>query len=581
MKKTTLFILFFYSFLNAQTADWSWAKSFPNLSVGVSDCFMDSQKNIYHIGIFNSETLTIEGTVITNSSEVSPISNAKYQDTYITKHDSNGNLIFVKHFPGSKVDGFASMAYDNSNHFYVTGYFNGNMMLGSNTLQSQNDEMKCFLAKIDLNGNVVWSKVMDYHGAPILKFKDNNLYLTGTHTNNTYTIDNLTTPSVGYTAVVGFMDKAFVAKFDTSGNAIWLKSSTYNGSASINEPHRVGTQPKAITIDNLGNVYIAGMIFCRSTTFGSITLNKSVTNNNANLFITKYDSNGTVVWASSASTNSSAHTTVTDVVTDSNNNIFLTGQVYNSVIGFGGTSLNFNTGQGSYLTKYAPAGTVLWAKAAKIATDAQPNTGIGMSSFERLFVDSNNNIYATGLFIKYINFGNNLVYENTTNIGIGNLFSVKYDTNGNASDFYKITEANNSRDLRILDIAENESVHYYQGKTSQNPLVLGDFTLSNPSNVQTTYFGKRDKRLSTEEHFVKNFTLYPNPSQEQIYISGMDSLSENMLFTIYDMGGKKIKSLESTNEDVMTIDIKDLASGSYVLKIQGATAKESIQFVKN
>ncbi|MEZ0007590.1 hypothetical protein ABH942_002972 [Flavobacterium sp. 28YEA47A] len=580
MKKITLFLLFFYSILNAQTADWSWAKSFPNLSTAFNDCFMDTQKNIYHIGVFNTETLTIEGTVITNSSEVSPITNAKYQDTYITKHDSNGNLLFVKHFPGSKIDGFTSIAYDNNNHFYVTGYFSGNIILGANTLQTQNDEMKSFLAKFDLNGNVIWSKVMDYHGAPILKFKDNNLYLTGTHTGNTYTLDNITTPSAGYTAVISFMDKAFVAKLDTSGNVIWLKSSTYNGSSSINEPHRVGTQPKAMTIDNLGNVYIAGMVFCRSTTFGTITINKSVTNNNANLFIAKYDSNGTALWASTAPTSSSAHTTVTDVVTDSNNNIFLCGQVYNSQIGFGGTTLNFGSGQGSYLTKYAPAGNVLWAKAAKIATDTQPVIGNGLNSFEGLFVDSSNNIHVTGTFIKIINFGNNIVYENS-NSAIGNLFSVKYDTNGNPSDFYKITETNNSTDLKILDISQDENVYYYKGRTSQNSLVLGDITISNPANLQLTYFGKRDKRLSTEEHFVKNITLYPNPSQEQIYISGVDSLSENMLFTIYDISGKKIKSLESANEDVMTIDIKDLASGSYVLKIQGNTAQKSIQFVKN
>ncbi|PZO27392.1 MAG: hypothetical protein DCE86_13290 [Flavobacteriaceae bacterium] len=581
MKKTTLFLLFFYTFLNAQTSDWSCDKSFPNINVAITDSFMDSQKNIYHIGVFNSETLTIGGTVITNSSEVSPITNAKYQDTYITKHDSDGNLLFVKHFPGSKIDGFTSIAYDNNNHFYVTGYFNGNITLGTNILQSQNDEMKSFLAKLDLNGNVVWSKVMDYHGAPILKFKDNNLYLTGTHTGNTYTIDNITTPSAGYTAVISFMDKVFVAKFDTSGNAIWLKSSTYNGSSSINEPHRVGTQPKAITVDNLGNVYIAGMVFCRSTTFGSITINKSVTNNNANLFITKYDSNGTVLWASSAPTNSTSHTTVTDVVTDSNNNIFLCGQVYNSQIGFGGTTLNIGSGQGSFLTKYAPAGNVLWAKAAKIATDTQPGIGNGMNSFERLFVDSNNNIHVTGIFIKIINFGNNFVFENNNNTGISNLFSVKYDTNGNPSDFYKITEANNSREIKILDVSDNENVYYYQGRTPESTLLLGDITIANPANLQLTYFGKRDKRLSTEEHFVKNFMLYPNPSQEQIYISGMASSSENMFFTIYDMGGKKIKSQEATNEDIMTIDIKDLASGSYVLKIEGVTAQKSIQFVKN
>ncbi|PZQ82955.1 MAG: hypothetical protein DI548_11490, partial [Flavobacterium johnsoniae] len=187
---------------------------------------MDNQKNIYHIGSFNSPSLTIGGTVITNSSEVSPNPNLKYNDTYITKHDSEGNLVFVKHFIGSKIEILTSIAYDNNNSFYVTGTYSGNITIGNVTYQTPETMNKCFLAKLDLNGNVIWSKPLNYSGNTTLKFKGNNLYMAGIHSGDTFTIDNLTTPSVGYTAVVNNMDKIFVAKLDLSGNAIWLKSST-------------------------------------------------------------------------------------------------------------------------------------------------------------------------------------------------------------------------------------------------------------------------------------------------------------------------------------------------------------------
>ncbi|MCY1484138.1 Beta-propeller repeat protein [compost metagenome] len=580
MKKTTLLILFFYTSFYAQDSDWSWVKSFENVgsNSAINGCFMDNQKNIYHIGFFNSANLTIGETVIPNSSEVSTNPNIKYQDTYITKHDADGNLLFVKPFIGSKFEGFTSVAYDNNNSFYVTGFYNGSMTIGSQTYQSQNDEVKSFMAKLDLDGNVVWSKPLNYHGYAILKFKDNYLYLTGAHSGDTFTIDNITAPSAGYTAVVSYMDKTFTAKLDTSGNVVWLKSSTYNGSASINEPHRVGTQPRGLDIDSQGNVYVAGMFFCRSTTFGSITLNKSVTNNNANLFIAKYDSNGAVIWASSAPTGSSAHSTVTDLAIDSNNNIYLTGQVYNSQVNFGGTTLNFIGNQGSYLVKYTTTGTIIWAKAARMATDAQPNTSLGLNAFERLYIDNSNNIHVSGSFIKYINFGNNFVIENSnTN---NNLFTVKYDSSGNPSDFYKITEAGNTREVEILDIAENDNVIYYSGKTSDNLLTLGDFTINNPIYTPLTFFGKRDKRLNVEEHAAKDFVVYPNPSQDQLYISGLDA-AENLHFTVFDLTGKRIKSLDPITTDMISIDVKDLALGTYVLKIESGKTQKNIKFIKS
>ncbi|TPD73423.1 T9SS type A sorting domain-containing protein [Flavobacterium microcysteis] len=577
MNKTTL-LFFFISFsLYAQTSDWSWVKSFENLSAStITNSFMDNQKNIYHIGSFSSPSITIGETVISNSSEIPQNPNMKYSDAYISKYDSQGNLLFVKHFIGSKYENLTSIAYDNNSNFYITGYYSGNITIGNTSYETPSDMAKCFLAKLDLNGNVIWSKPLNFNGSSILKFKDNNLYIAGIHSGDTFTIDNLTTPSVGYTAVVNGMDKTFVAKLDLSGNPIWLKSSTYNGSATISDYHRLGTQVKGLAIDNLGNVYVAGVIFSRSSTFGTITITKTVTNNNSNLFITKYDSSGNVAWANTAPTNSAANSVVSDIATDSNNNIYLLGQIYNSATNFGGTSLNFPGNYGSFLVKYATNGSVVWAKSGKIASDAQPNTGIGYNFFDRMFIDSNNNVHVTGLFSNYINFGNNVVMQ--TSNWAGNLFSIKYDSSGNASDFYKITETINSRNSQILDISGD--VFYYTGYVGDATFVLGDVTINNPTFNSYSYIAKRDKRLSIEEHSGKDFIIYPNPSQELIYVSGLNS-SENNVLTVFDMTGKRIKSLEFTNNDTIAIDVKDLASGSYVLKIESGTLQKSIKFIKS
>lgn len=577
MNKTTL-LFFLLSFsLYAQDSDWSWAKGYENLNAGtITGSFMDNQKNIYQIGSFSSTSVTIGETVIANSSEAPANPNVKYMDAYISKHDSEGNVLFVKHFTGSKFENLTSIAYDNNNSFYVTGHYNGNITIGNSTYEVTDNMTKSFLAKLDLNGNVIWSKPLNFSGSTLLKFKDNNLYMAGIHSGDTYSIDNLTTPSVGYTAVVNNMDKIFVSKLDLSGNAIWLKSSTYTGTASISDFHRLGTQIKGLAIDNLGNVYVAGVIFSRSSTFGSITITKTVTNNNSNLFITKYDNAGNVAWANTAPTNSSANSVVSDLATDSNNNIYLLGYIYSSATNFGGVSLNFPGNYGSFLVKYATNGSVLWAKSGKLATDAQPSTGLGYNFFDRMYIDSANNVYVTGVFANYINFGNNIIFQ--TNNWTPNLFSIKYDSSGNASDYYKITEAIMSRYPIILDIAGD--VFYYSGQVSDANFTLGNTTISNPTTNPFTFIAKRDKRLSIEEHSGNDFTIYPNPSQEQIYVSGLDS-AENKIFSVFDMTGKKIKSLEFTNNDTIAIDVKDLASGTYVLKIENGTIQKNIKFVKN
>lgn len=563
--------------MNAQNSQWSWAKSFQNENnASRNTSFMDNQKNIYHLGTFTAASITIEQNVITNSSEATSNPNVRFPDSYITKHDPEGNILFVKHFNGSRYEVLTSVAYDNNNNFYVTGFFNGNITLGTTTYQAPNNESKCFIAKLDLSGNIVWSKPINYIGDPILKFKDNNLYLTGIHTGNTFTYDNITTPSVGYTAVIDNMDKTFVAKLDLSGNAIWLKSSTYNGTTTINDAHRIGTQPNGLAIDNLGNVYVTGVFFCRSTTWGTQTVNKTAAPNNANLFIAKYDAAGNFGWASSAATTSASHTIVGDMQVDGLNNIYLLGQIYNSTANFGGVTINFPGNTGSFLAKYSTTGTVAWVRGGKISSDAQPGTNLGLTSFEKMYVDSGNNVHVTGTFLKYINFGNNYVVQNpdwTTN-----LFSVKFDGSGNASEFFKLAEIVYARELKILDVTDD--VFYYSGKLPDTALTLGDITLNNTDINQLTYIAKRDRRLSVDE-FENNFTIYPNPAQDQINISGTDLATQNILFAIFDINGKKIKSVQSENAATTSIDVKNLASGTYVLKIEADNSNKSFKFVKN
>lgn len=569
-KTTTFFILFIAICTKVRSQDWVWAKNFQNNDISaLYNSFIDSNKNIYTVASFNSSSLNIGSLQIANSSEAPANPNVQYTDAYITKHDSEGNLIYAKHFNGSRHESITSIAYDGSSNFYITGFFNGSITLGTTTYQAENLESKSFIAKLDLDGNIVWSKQINYHGNSILKYKNGFLYLAGIHSGNTFTYDNLITPSANYTAVVDYMDKTFVAKLDLSGNAIWLKSSTYNGTANIQNSHRIGTQPRGLTIDNNGNVFVAGSFFCLSTTFGTQTINKTASTNNANFFIAKYDATGNFGWASTATTSSGSHSTINDIQTDALNNIYLVGTVYNSTANFGGgVTINFAGNTGSFLAKYNTAGTVSWVKGGKISSDAQPTTSLGSNSFEKIYIDATNNVYVSGVFYSYINFGNNYFVQNPN--FTSNLFTVKFDGNGLASNYLKVADAAQSREVKILDI--QGSTYYYSGKINDPSLLLGNINLQNTTSGQT-FIAKRDISLGTDE-FSKSTIIYPNPSTSIVNLSEFEP---NTFCTLFDITGKKVKEF---NLSEPYFSIEELAKGAYILQIENGKINEHIKLIK-
>ena len=72
----------------------------------------------------------------------------------------------------------------------------------------------------------------------------------------------------------------------------------------------------------------------------------------------------------------------------------------------------------------------------------------------------------------------------------------------------------------------------------------------------------------------KNFTIsvYPNPAQNSLTIKGT---SENPTWTIFTLGGIMIKSGEGVD-----VDVKDLKSGYYLIKICNGTTTETHKLMK-
>lgn len=92
--------------------------------------------------------------------------------------------------------------------------------------------------------------------------------------------------------------------------------------------------------------------------------------------------------------------------------------------------------------------------------------------------------------------------------------------------------------------------------------------------------------LATPETFNSNpsIQLYPNPAQNQITVSGLNSNFSNGKINVVflSIDGKELKAVEFTNySDALEISLNNLSSGVYILKISNKNKEVIRKFIKN
>ncbi|MCF6279565.1 MAG: T9SS type A sorting domain-containing protein [Flavobacteriaceae bacterium] len=78
--------------------------------------------------------------------------------------------------------------------------------------------------------------------------------------------------------------------------------------------------------------------------------------------------------------------------------------------------------------------------------------------------------------------------------------------------------------------------------------------------------------ISSVENENSNIKIYPVPSNNKLFVQFANSFSENVSFSIYNQFGKEV--LESVlSSDIASINLKNLSSGIYFLKIKNKVFK--------
>lgn len=226
MKKNQLSITLFLViglFSNFYSQNLEWAFQYEGLYDQESmDVLVDNSGNVYSTGWF-SNTVDFDP-----SSSVSTQQTSANRAIYVSKHNSNGNLIWAK-----KVgNGFGnynqaySVYVDQSSNVYVTGYFQGNEDFNpdANAVYNLTSQglYDIFVLKLDSSGSFIWAKGIGGSSADIgyaVAADNSGVYVTGRFQG---TVD-FNPGSTGHTFTSSGIIDAFLLKLNTNGGHTLLE----------------------------------------------------------------------------------------------------------------------------------------------------------------------------------------------------------------------------------------------------------------------------------------------------------------------------------------------------------------------
>lgn len=129
----------------------------------------------------------------------------------------------------------------------------------------------------------------------------------------------------------------------------------------------------------------------------------------------------------------------------------------------------------------------------------------------------------------------------------------------------------------------------------------GSATITVPTNLTSTYearikieavgnifytvskkFTLWDPNLSTSDIELTDFKIYPNPTTNVLNIAFTTNDTNNVTFTIFDVNGRLIKTIQQQNAAVVNqqINVEDLTTGTYILVVKTNKLTKTHKFIK-
>ncbi|MCY7410139.1 MAG: SBBP repeat-containing protein [Chitinophagales bacterium] len=391
-------------------------------------------------------------------------------DWFIAKFKANGDLEWGTYFGGDDKDYCYGITVDPANNIIAVGNSQSQGLATSGAFKDSvsGPDADILIAKFSPVGDLIWSTyyggnspenprnvVTDYKG---------DIYLAGA----TASDSGIATPGA-YQTEIGGLDDTWIAKFSVNGNRLW---GTYYGDSGVDRSH-------ALTLDHLGNLFVAGTCSSNKGIATSGTQQTSYGGGVADAFISKWDTTGNMFWGSYCG--GTEEERCRGAETDSDGNVYLSGFTGSDTLiatpdGF---QPNWTTGYlgnkpttDAFLVKYSTQGLRIWG------------TYYGGNKDEDLWgmtIDkSTNSIFIAGSSASL----SNIAYNNpmqANNAGYTDAFLAKFKTDGDIDwgTFYGGKSAEQFEDVAV----DTEHNIYACGRIATNSMqvTLGTY--------QQTYYG--------------------------------------------------------------------------------------------
>jgi len=317
----------------AQTYQWvNFGKS-QGFEYG-NDITTDDSGNVYVVGQFEYNTKF--GTLTINT--------AGQHDIFVAKYNSAGVQQWVKSAGGTDGDAGSSIGLDANGNVYITGEFEATCKFSPTDSITSSGNNDIFLAKYSNDGVLQWVRKFggtgDNRGRALAVDDAGNCYFSGSFSNTVSFSGQNQTSSGG--------NDIFVAKYNTSGNRVWVRK------AGGNKDDR----GRDITLDGAGNLYLTAS-YTLSANFSGTNLSDA-TGSKYSAALAKYNNSGSLLWVRSIG-GCCDTTRAYGPSVDEFDNVYFTGY-FKDQVKFGTTTLTGSGNTDAFIAKYSSSGNLLWAK---------------------------------------------------------------------------------------------------------------------------------------------------------------------------------------------------------------------------
>ena len=262
-----------------------------------------------------------------------------------------------------------------------------------------------------------------------------------------------------YTLIPQTVDM-YIAKFDSSGNALWAKKITGPGFGDAFD----------VKTDSAGNIYVCGT-FESTLTIGSSML---TSNGSFDAFIVKLDQGGNTLFA--LNIGGVAFDAASSIDVDDSGNCYTLGTFKQTVV-IGSQALTSAGGSDVFVAKISPSGNILWAK----------SDGGTQEDYTGEIKQRQGELVIAGTFQNTASFSSTTI----TSSGAQDIFLAKYDTSGTLLWVHAYGgNSANGENLNSISIDDHRNIFgcgNYDAYTT-----LGSFNLTSAGG-QDAFFTRLDQ----------------------------------------------------------------------------------------